>query len=77
MEYKNGEKYWFFENYNNTGRILIGKLIWRNKYNNVKVRAENGNYWYFSAKKLYDSKKTLLNSKENKLKKEKKDELSK
>ena len=77
MEYKNGNRYWFYEFYNNTGRILAGRLIWKNEHGNVKILAENGNYWYFSAKRLSESKETLCEIKDKKLKKEKRDELSK
>lgn len=77
MEYKSGNKYWFYEFYNNTGRILAGKLVWRNEHGNVKIKADNGNYWYFSGKRLFESKERLCELKDKKLKREKRDELTK
>lgn len=70
IKYKSGNRYWFYEFYNNTGRILNGELIWKNEHGNVKILAENGNYWYLSAKRLFDSKENLIASKEKGMKKE-------
>jgi len=68
IKYKSGNRYWFYEFYNNTGRILNGELIWKNEHGNVKILAENGNYWYLSANRLFDSKETLCKIKDKKLK---------
>ena len=69
--------YWFYEHYDFTGKLLCGKLVGVNIYNIARIQLENGTVWNLDADYLFASKESLMATKENKMKKEKIDELGK
>ncbi|MDD4756634.1 MAG: hypothetical protein PHG29_11195 [Prolixibacteraceae bacterium] len=77
IKYLKGEKYWFYENYNHTGKILNGELIYVSSTNIAKLKVGEDNYWNLNADYLFVSKENLMASKEKGMKKEKIDELGK
>ena len=75
MERKKGERYWFYEHYNFTGQILSGELIYVSSKNIAKLKVGEDNYWNLDADYLFTNREEIMATKENKMKKEKIDEL--
>jgi hypothetical protein len=59
-----GEKYWFYENYNYTGRLLVGELVYVSSKNVAKLKVGEDNYWNLDADYLFASKESLMAKKE-------------